>query len=464
MAKQKTVFECSACGFSQPKWLGKCPECGEWNTFIEISPQAVSAGTKRQRAVPKTERIGSLETDREERIPTGIREFDRILGGGFNRSSAVIIGGEPGIGKSTLLLHLTASLPADIRVLYVSGEESSKQIKTRAGRIGGVRDTTLLLHATDINEILHAVEKEKPDILFIDSIQTLISAELGAVPGTVNQIKYCSYELITWARENRGAVVFVAHVTKEGSIAGPKVIEHMVDTVLYFEYGAADLRIIRAMKNRFGSTQEIGLFTMEQRGLIEVDDPSRFLLNDRNNGTPPGVAVAAVYEGSRVLLVEIQALTVPGQGSMSRVFSEGIDRNKVSRLAAVCEKHLRLRFSDQDIYINIGGGLRISEVGIDLPLAMALYSARTDLAIPPDTAICGEVSLAGEIRKIPHIDRRMKTAGEIGFNTFISPLFSRGGGEREKKSAWRQVSTIQQAVNSIFSKERDGTVQRRTGT
>lgn len=447
MAKQKTVFECSSCGFSQPKWLGKCPECGEWNTFVEITPRAVPAGKKRAGPAPKIEKLDAAESGGEERIATGIREFDRILGGGFNRSSAVIIGGEPGIGKSTLLLHLTCFLPSKIRVLYVSGEESSKQIKTRAARIGGVQEQTLLLHATDINEILHAVEKEKPDLVFIDSIQTLLSADLGAVPGTVNQIKYCCYELITWARENRGTVVFIAHVTKEGSIAGPKVIEHMVDTVLYFEYGAADLRIIRAMKNRFGSTHEIGLFTMEQQGLIEVSDPSRFLLNDRKDGTPPGVAVAAVFEGSRVLLVEIQALTVPSQGSMSRVFSEGIDRNKISRLAAVCEKHLHLRFSDQDLYINIGGGLKINEVGIDLPLALALYSARTDLPIPPDTAICGEVSLAGEIRKIPHIDRRMKTAAEIGFTNFVSPS---SGSQEGEKTAWRQVNTIHQAVISVF--------------
>lgn len=454
MAKSKTGFECTACGLQQPKWLGKCPQCGEWNTFVEVSPRAVSAAPKGRTKAPATEAL-SVDEDVSERIATGIKEFDRILGGGFNRASGVIIGGEPGIGKSTLLLHLTASLSRDIRILYVSGEESSKQIKNRAHRIGGVKDQTILLHATDINEILHVLEKEKPDLLFIDSIQTLMSSELGSVPGTVNQIKYCSYELISWAREKNNTVLFVAHVTKEGSIAGPKVIEHMVDTVLYFEYGSADLRIIRAVKNRFGSTQEIGLFTMGPKGLVEVSDPTRFLLNERNGNTPPGVAVAAVFEGSRVLLVEIQALVVPSQGSMSRVFSEGVDRNKISRIAAVCEKHLHLRFSDQDLYINIGGGLKINEVGIDLPLALALYSARTDLPIPPDTAASGELSLAGEVRKTPHIERRLKTAGEIGFRRFVSSPSAQGANDNADKGTsdkitWHRVGTIQEAVNSVF--------------
>lgn len=451
MAKPKSVFTCSSCGLTQPKWLGKCPECGEWNTFIESAPQTASSAVKKKGPPPKTELLSGLETDAGERLPTGIAEFDRILGGGFNRASAVIIGGEPGIGKSTLLLHVTAALPREVTVLYVSGEESSKQIGMRAKRIGGVRNNTLLLHASDIQEILNILEKEKPDVVFIDSIQTLMSAELGAVPGTVNQIKYCCYELISWAREKRGTVVFVAHVTKEGSIAGPKVIEHMVDTVLYFEHASAELRIIRAVKNRFGSTQEIGMFTMGERGLVEVSDPTRYLLNERNGDTPPGVAVAAVYEGSRVLLVEIQALAVPSQGSMSRVFSEGIDRNKISRLAAVCEKHLKLRFSDQDLYVNIGGGLRINEVGIDLPLAMALYSARTDIPVPPGTVTCGEVSLAGEVRRTPHIERRLKTAGEIGYKRFISSPSGTSGREGEYKIEWNRVTTIQQAINSVFS-------------
>ncbi len=452
MAKPKTKFQCSACGFQQPKWLGKCPECGEWNTFIEISAPSIQGAQGKPHKTKKPPPAQALTGVKEEnnRIVTGIREFDRIVGGGLCRASAVIIGGEPGIGKSTLLLHVTASLPEDVRSVYVSGEESVSQIQNRAHRIGGVHKHALLLHATDLEEILYTLEKEKPNILFVDSIQTLLSEELGSVPGTVNQIKYCCYELITWARETESTVIFVAHVTKEGSIAGPKVIEHMVDSVLYFEYGAADLRIIRAIKNRFGSTQEIGLFTMKPEGLIEVADPAKFLLTNRQKEIPPGVAVAAVFEGSRVLLVEIQALTVPSQGSMSRVFSEGVDRNKISRIAAVCEKQLHMRFSDQDLYINIGGGLKIHEVGIDLPLALALYSARTDVPIPAHTVFTGELSLAGEVRETPHIERRLKTAGEMGFTHFVSPRSETEGLEKEKNITWHRVNTIHEAINAVF--------------
>ena len=269
--------------------------------------------------------------------------------------------------------------------------------------------------------ILRVCEAEKPDIIITDSIQTLKSEELGSVSGTVNQIKYCCHELISWAREKQGAVFLIAHVTKEGVIAGPKIIEHMVDTVLYFDQTNTDLRILRSTKNRFGSINEIGLFKMKENGLIQVGNPGNVFMIQRKGALPAGTAAAAVHEGSRILLIEIQALTVPAKGGLSRIYSDRIDSGRVSRIAAVLEKHLSIRFSDQDLYINVAGGIRINEVGIELPMALALYSARTGLSLPDDTAAAGEISLAGEIRTIPHLQRRIKTADEMGFKRIIGP-------------------------------------------
>lgn len=455
MAKQKTIFQCEKCGHTEPKWLGRCPSCREWNTFTETESAAAggraSAGKKAAkpaRAAP----LASIASDGRPFLETKIHEFDRILGGGIVKGSSILIGGEPGIGKSTLILQIAGAVSPDRPVLYVSGEESPEQIKRRADRLDIGGESVSLLHASDIDQILTVMNKTNPAIVLIDSVQTLISAELGVIPGTVNQIKYCCYECISWAKEHTGAVVFIGHVTKEGAIAGPKVIEHMVDTVLYFEYGAADLRILRAAKNRFGSVDEIGLFTMKEQGLEEVIDPSRLLLNSRSAPPPAGIAVAAVFEGSRVLLVEIQALVIPSQGSISRVFSEGIDRNKISRIAAVLEKNLKLRFSDRDIYIHVGGGLKISEIGIDLSIAMALYSARTDLPISPDTVISGEISLAGEIRPTPHIARKMKTAADAGFTRFLAPFAGKNNGS-PKGIEWMTAGSLGEGIRHVFQKE-----------
>jgi DNA repair protein RadA/Sms len=454
MAKRKTLFLCENCGHTEPKWLGKCPSCGEWNTLLETES---TAGGSRSSAAQKTAKpvraaaLASISSDGRPFLETAIREFDRILGGGIVKGSSVLIGGEPGIGKSTLVLQIAGAVSPKQSVLYVSGEESPEQIKRRADRLGIKGESISLLHASDIEQILTVLNKSNPDLLLIDSVQTLLSAELGAIPGTVNQIKFCCYECITWAKEKGGAVVFIGHVTKEGAIAGPKVIEHMVDTVLYFEYGAADLRVLRATKNRFGSVDEIGLFSMKERGLEEVKDPSRLLIHSRNGPPPAGITVAAVFEGSRVLLIEIQALVVPSQGSISRVFSEGIERNKISRIAAVLEKNLKLRFSDQDVYIHVGGGLKIGEIGTDLSIAMALYSARTDLPVPPDTVISGEISLAGEIRPTPHLIRKMKTAAEAGFTRFLSPPAEKNNGI-PKVPAWLTAGSLAEAVRQIFQK------------
>lgn len=428
MAKEKTFFECTSCGHTEPKWMGKCPGCGTWNSFIETKPakgsiksssgSRKSAGAKETRRGP--EKLNSIVTTEGIRFKSGHTEADRVLGGGVMRGAAVLVGGEPGIGKSTLMLQLCSSIEAKGPVLYISGEESAAQLKMRADRLGITRDIDVLCE-TEINSILKQIDRLKPVLIITDSVQTLYNPELGMVAGTVNQIKFCSSELIDRAKLYDCPVFLVAHVTKEGNIAGPKVLEHMVDTVLYFEHGASDVRLLRAVKNRFGSIDEIGLFKMSAKGLEQVDEPASLFLVKRKGAQPAGTCTAAVYEGSRVLMMEIQALTVPAKGGLSRVFSEKIDQRRVSRVAAVLEKNLSLRFSDQDIYVNVAGGIRIDEVGTDLPLALALYSARTGIIVPEGTACSGEISLAGEIMPVAHLDRRAKTSADMGFKNFISP-------------------------------------------
>jgi DNA repair protein RadA/Sms len=374
------------------------------------------------------------------------------------KRSAVLIGGEPGIGKSTLLLQAAAAAETRGRVLYVSGEESAGQIRMRAERLGlfeGEASSRIELCCTgrleDIQTILEAV---KPVIIMVDSAQTLHADEAGPAPGTVNQMKYCSYELISWVKEHDAALFLVAHVTKDGLISGPKSLEHMVDTVLYFEQNEGESRFLRAVKNRFGSVDEIGIFTMGEGGLSVVEDPSSLFLVRREGDLPSGVATAAVLEGSRTLLVEIQALAIPAKGAMSRVFSDRIDSARVSRVAATLEKHLGLRLSDQDLYVNVAGGIRITEVGVELALGAALYSARTGLSLPAGTAIAGELSLAGEVRPVRRLSGRVKAARGLGFEQFLGPP---EGPDREAGSACGlpegmiQAGSLKSAVAALFS-------------
>jgi DNA repair protein RadA/Sms len=395
------------------------------------------------------------------RIASGIPELDRVLGGGIMKRSAVLVGGEPGIGKSTLLLQAAATAETRGRVLYVSGEESAGQVRMRADRLaligagnGGPQDgprgdrieICCSGRLEDIEAIINAV---KPVIIMVDSAQTLYSDEAGLVPGAINQMKYCTWELISWVKEHDAALFLAAHVTKEGIIAGPKTLEHMVDTVLYFEGSVSgtsdgDCRFLRAVKNRFGSVDEIGIFTMGEKGLSTVEDPSLLFLVRREEELPPGVATAAVLEGSRPLLVEIQALTVPAKGSVSRVFSDRIDHNRVSRVAATLEKHLNIRLSDHDLYINVAGGIRITEVGVELALAAALYSARTGLPLPAQTAVTGELSLAGEVRPVRRPSSRVKTAQSLGFTGFLGPA---GEGVPEGAS----VPTLKAAIKALYT-------------
>jgi DNA repair protein RadA/Sms len=364
----------------------------------------------------------------------------------------VLVGGEPGIGKSTLMLQLAARLVSAGRSLYVSGEESPGQLRMRADRCGVSSQSIEVLAETELTAIMQVLEQVRPVLVIVDSLQTLYTREVNALPGTVNQIKVCTQELVEWARSRGAGLFLVAHVTKEGAIAGPKLVEHLVDTVIAFEQASAEVRTLQAVKNRFGSVDEIGFFRMTETGLAEVADASRLFLTRRDGENPAGVAVAPVFEGSRSLLVEIQALTVPAKSGISRIYSDRIDGGRVARMAAVLEKHLGLHLAEHDIYVNVAGGIRVAEVGVELPLALALYSARTNAPLPQRLAVIGEVSLTGEVRPVPGIEKRSKACRELGFETLIGP----GGPDTEKPTAGEFIGAhqVKDAVASAFKGSR----------
>ncbi len=452
MKKSKTVFVCDICGHEEAKWAGRCPSCQNWNCFSEITNTSSKGGkllTKKDSK--KILKIAEIESSSSKPLDTGITEINRVLGGGVIPGSVVLIGGEPGMGKSTLMLQLCRTVSDSKKVLYISGEESPSQIKGRSQRINKDNEGKFeLFFNTELSSIITAIHSSKAEIIIIDSIQTIYSTEIGAVPGTANQLKYCAQELTDLVKQNQASLFFIAHVTKEGVIAGPKVIEHMVDTVLYFEHTGNDLRVLRAQKNRFGSVDELGLFRMGEKGLIQIGNPENAFLVKRDGEIPPGVCMAPVHEGSRIFLVEIQALTVAAKGGLSRVYSDRIDSQRISRIAAVMEKHVNLRFSDQDLYINVAGGIRIKEVGIELPVALALYSARTGIPVPSEIASAGELSLTGEILPVSAVDRRITTAGNFGIKKFYTPG-SLYNDEKIKKSYYA-VKNIKNAVKDIFGK------------
>lgn len=457
MAKKNgsIMYKCANCGYSQPKWLGRCPECGEWNSLEEIiiDRNSITPGGRGTEEAVKQKPVdlSSVKAMEAVRFSTGILEFDRVLGGGATKRSAVLLGGEPGIGKSTLLLQTAASCAKlfakggtpGAKVLYVSGEESAAQIKDRADRLELDCSGIQILCTSRLEDTLDALDAINPLLVIVDSIQTIYSAEAGIIPGTVNQLKYCANELVAWVKERDSVLIMTAHVTKEGTIAGPKSLEHMVDTVISFERNNDDIRFLHAQKNRFGSVDELGIFTMTAKGLVPVVDPSSLFLTKRGSSQPAGVACTPVFEGTRVFLVEIQALTVPAKASVSRVYSEKIDSGRVARVAAVIEKRCGLKFSDQDIYVNVGGGVRLNESSIDAALACALYSARTDLALSSNTAVFGELSLAGEIRPVNKAKQRIKAAQSLGFTELAGP---------EKEEGSSQVLTIKELVKLVFKK------------
>ena len=448
MAKKKsnsTVFICSNCNYSTPRWLGRCPECGEWNSFTEcIANEDKSLPSIRVVTKVKPMPLSSVETLDDNRIFSGIDELDRVLGGGIMKRSCVLLGGEPGIGKSTLLLQCAAAIWGRYKkgkVLYVSGEESGAQIKNRAERLNINCEGIELLCTTKLEDIEDGLNAINPIFVIVDSIQTVFSHEAGLIPGTVQQLKYCSNELVQWTKERDSVLFLVAHITKDGGIAGPKSLEHLVDTVISFERTNDDVRFLTAKKNRFGSIDELGIFEMTETGLIPVKEPSGMFIIRREGKIPAGVAIVPVFEGTRVFMVEIQALTVPAKSSLTRVYSDNIDSARVSRVAAVLEKRLGLRFSDQDIYINVAGGIKIKDSAVDAALAAALYSARADLPIEDGLCIAGELSLAGEIRPVQHLKQRIKTAKELGFEKIVAP---------DKETGSVVVKNVKELVKTLF--------------
>jgi len=424
MKAPKTVFVCSECDYQSPKWMGCCPECGSWNTFREETYSPAPGGSvaaARKISVERAVRFSEMEETDASRFSTGIGEFDRVLGGGLVKGSVVLLAGEPGIGKSTLLMQFCSKISASLTVLYVSGEESKAQLKLRATRLGADGDGLLVLTETDLDTILSEHERLKPDIMIVDSIQTLYSQKTTSSPGSIAQVRECTNLLINRAKTCGTSVVIVGHVNKEGGIAGPKVLEHMVDAVLSFEGDRTQAhRIIRAAKNRYGSTNEIGVFEMTDTGLCEVENPSAMLLAGRPKNVSGSCAVC-VMEGTRPIIAEIQALVTPTTFPTPKRTAGGIDYNRMCLLLAVLEKRLGLRFSACDVYLNVVGGLRLDEPAVDAAICLALISSLRDIPVPDDLIAMGEIGLGGEFRAITYADLRVKEATRLGFTKIALP-------------------------------------------
>ena len=421
--KTKTMFVCSECGNESPKWSGKCFACGAWNTLSEISVQDKKIAHSAQRKVTKGTLIPirDINVQDEIRFDTGMEELNHVLGGGAVHGSLVLVGGEPGIGKSTILLQICASLCKKTKVLYISGEESARQLKLRAERLGVNPDSLYIFAGTDMEDILSAVDQLNPDIMIVDSIQTVYRSELTSTPGSVPQVRECTLTFMEIAKGKNITVFVVGHVNKDGYIAGPKILEHMVDCVLYFEGDKnKSYRILRAAKNRYGSTNEIGVFEMCDKGLVEVKNPSAALLDGRPTDVP-GTCVACVMEGTRPILAEIQALVTATAYGTARRMSSGIDYNRSALLLAVIEKRAGFKMGNYDAYINVIGGLKIDETSVDLPTLLAIASACKDKALPSDIAAFGEIGLTGEIRAVSAAQLRLNEIKRLGFKKCIMP-------------------------------------------
>ncbi len=430
MAKAKTVFYCTACGNETPKWQGRCPACGAWNTMEEHIEKPAASGKSKSTPVGttrKAQKLSQLDTGDEIRFSTGMGELDRVLGGGAVAGSLVLVGGAPGIGKSTLLLQICNSLCAGRRVLYVSGEESERQLKLRAQRLGVQPDELYILSETRLSDIMECVDEIKPAILIADSIQTLYNEDNESSPGSVSQVKDCTMTMMQLSKSQGITVFVVGHINKDGAIAGPKVLEHMVDCVLYFEGDPnTSYRLLRAAKNRFGSTNEIGVFEMMDSGLVEVPNPSQMLLAGRPEGAP-GTCVSCVMEGTRPILAEVQALVSKTTFNVPRRTADGFDFNRAALLLAVAEKRGGMKLNVFDAYINVIGGLRLDEPGADLPVILAVASSYRDTPIADDVVAIGEVGLTGEIRSVSHMNQRLQEVARLGFKKCIIP---RGGAEK----------------------------------
>ena len=460
MAKAKTVFFCKECGYESAKWMGQCPGCRAWNTFVEepaerktpargLGMSAGSAGPGRPARI-KPSSLDEISVEETDRMGTGFGELDRVLGSGIVAGSLVLVGGDPGIGKSTLLLQVCRNLAmGGKKVLYISGEESLKQIKLRAARIGQVKGDLRFLCETNLDLIQEVIEENQPDVAVIDSIQTMFREDLNSAPGSVSQVRESTNLLMQIAKSRGVAIFIVGHVTKEGMVAGPRVLEHMVDTVLYFEGDRSDTyRILRGVKNRFGSTNEIGVFEMEEEGLKEVENPSEFLLSGRPEDAS-GAAVACLMEGTRPILLEGQALVTPTSFGMPRRTAAGTDYNRVNLLMAVLEKRCRYEMSRYDAYVNIAGGMRMNEPALDLAIVMALVSSLKDRAIDPKTVIFGEVGLSGEVRGVSMAEQRVNEAAKLGFETCILPRICLGKLKKTGGIRLIGVGNVREAIDAL---------------
>ena len=448
MAKVKSVFFCTSCGNETPKWQGRCPACGAWNTIEEHIEKPVAAGvsSSAQSGVHTAQRLCEVTSDTQIRFSTGMGELDRVLGGGAVEGSLVLVGGAPGIGKSTLLLQICNCLCKERKVLYVSGEESERQIKLRAQRIGTSPEDLFILSETRLSDILESVASVQPDILIIDSIQTLFNENNDSTPGSVSQVKDCTLSMMQLSKSQGITVFVVGHINKDGAIAGPKVLEHMVDCVLYFEGDPnSSYRLLRAAKNRFGSTNEIGVFEMADIGLVEVPNPSQMLLSGRPMNAS-GTCVACVMEGSRPVLAEVQALVTKTSFNVPRRASDGFDFNRAVLLMAVAEKKAGLKLSSFDVYLNVIGGLRLDEPGADLPVVLAIASSYRDAPIANDLAAIGEVGLTGEIRSVSNISQRITEIARLGFTKCIIPYNSPKKLEIPEELTVYRVKNLREAI------------------
>lgn len=455
MAKSKTmtVFYCQNCGYESSKWMGQCPGCREWNTMVEEKAPTTARGSshgvhKREAARPSS--LSEVSIQEESRMLTHMEELDRVLGGGIVPGSLTLVGGDPGIGKSTLLLQVCRNLASDGRkVLYISGEESLRQIKIRANRLGEFSDNLLLLCETGLDVVEQTIRSVMPDVTIIDSIQTMYDEEISAAPGSVSQVREATNILLQLAKGLTVSVFIVGHVTKEGTVAGPRVLEHMVDTVLYFEGDRyASYRILRGVKNRFGSTNEIGVFEMKEEGLVEVKNPSEFMLSGKPEGAS-GSVVSCSMEGTRPILLEIQALVCHSNFGIPRRQAIGTDFNRVNLLMAVLEKRLNLQMSDCDAYVNLAGGMRIVEPAIDLGIAMAVVSSFKNRAIDDKTIAFGEIGLSGEVRGVSMVEQRVAEAAKLGFTTCIVPEVNRSHVKCIEGIRLIGVRTVRDAVDLI---------------
>lgn len=440
MAKIKTKWVCQSCGYETAKSMGKCPECSSWGSFLEETTEPVHSVSSLPLNDTKPCLINDISIDKSIRVSTGIEEFDRVLGGGLVQGSLVLLAGDPGIGKSTIILQTGKAIcNSGKKILYVSAEESASQIKLRAQRLGVESDSLYIYSQTNFDYIKHHVEEMKPDMLVIDSIQAVYSSNVSSSVGSVSQIRECTNALMDIAKNKNITVVVVGHVTKDGNIAGPKVLEHMVDTVIYFEGDRyKSYRLLRCMKNRFGNTNEVGVFNMCDDGLHEISNPSELFLNERTKNITPGSVVIATTEGTRPLLIEIQALVGATPYPSPRRVSNGIDYNRLLQILAVLEKRIGLNLSKQDVYVNVIGGIDIDEPAADLGVALAVATCARDVIVSPDTVIVGEVGLSGEIRSVNNLERRVKEAEKLGFKKILVPKCN-----KIKKEEFKDIDIIQ---------------------